>query len=596
MAILLCNVKNHPATMNFVHEDPDVDRNRIFIEHMGMDVLTLNPRFGEFFSNVNNVGVQDPQGGAEDTYQRPVMQTVNGMYSWGVWSNEMRWNENVPGVADPWFCSLDYTFNPGRELLKTSTGLIIVQQFSSYSGDNLLATIWIGTDMAGIPTYQADNNGEFGIYFYEDPLRPNEFYCIRPDVNTHHLGKMLFTPNSTPVFTSARSQTTANVFFVGRNTDGTCTFQEVNGLTQNSEFYRLPSTGNAQLVGTYNVNSPGTAWHYCWSSNIRTTSPSRSVFYQGTWENTASADQDQYKNAIFHRFIHNPTTGIVEGSPCTVIYPDGTRHTDYQTCALYTAAEAAWNLNAWYYKCHQFTISGTNYLTFYYVSKSQHRYWGNQVNSNSRDKQNRWVTFTIGTGENDNVLTYHSTWEFTGGTRTFPRYMAPIDTSGTQLLYVKNDTVATLSFDVIRGWFEHDVEEIHVRSYCIDSVGRIYLATTGMKSAYETGAENWNHSGGTGYHQIWLYEPSRPTVITVEPAVTQYVYQGSNISSSLIVNARDFTGTRISVPIKLTIGGGNVTFDDGSVNTTVTTDSTTSTSVAILIKGGGRPTITASVA
>jgi hypothetical protein len=581
--------------MNFVHEDPDVDKKRIFIEHMGMNVETLSPRFGEFFSNVNTSGQQSPNAGAEDTFNKPIMQTVNGMYSWGVWSDALRLNENVPGVTDPWFCSLDYNAYPGKELLKTSTGLIIVQQYSAYSTNDLLATIWIGTDMTGIPTYQADNNSEHGIYFYEDSSRPNEFYCIKIDNGTHYLGKMLFTASATPVFTNARGQSTANVFFVGRNTDDTCIFQEVNGLTQNSEFYKLPSTGSAIRVSTYEVNSPGTAWHYSWPSNIRTSSPTRNVFYQGTWQNNVDQTLDQYKQAEFHRFIHDPTNGTVVGSPCTVVYPAGTTHIDYQTCALFTLAQTAWNLNAWYYKCHQFTINGTNYLTFYFVNRSQHKQWGDLVNSISREKQNRWVTFTIGTGENDNVLTYHSTWEFTGGNRAFPRYMAPIDASGTQLLYIKNETVSTLSFDVVKGWFEHDVANVHVRSYCIDSVGRIYLATNGTMSAYETSAVVGQYSGGTGYHQIWQYEPSRPTVITVEPATTQYIYQGTNISSTLIVDARDFTGTRISVPVTLTIGGGNVTFSDGSVSTTVITSSTTTTSVGILIKGGGRPTILASV-
>jgi hypothetical protein len=95
---------------------------------------------------------------------------------------------------------------------------------------------------------------------------------------------------------------------------------------------------------------------------------------------------------------------------------------------------------------------------------------------------------------------------------------------------------------------------------------------------------------------VWLYEPSKPTTITVEPSSTSYIYQGTNISSTLLVDARDYTGTRVALSVKLTITGGNVTFSDGSVQTTVLTESSTVTSVGILIKGGGKPTISANIA
>ena len=596
MATLLYNGKQSSAVMNFVHEDPDTTKKRIFIEHMGMDVETLNPRFGEFFSNQNTVGQTAPASGSRDDINRPIMQTVNGLYAWGLLHTARRDNLSHPGLTDPWIASLDYNNLPGKELLKTSTGLVILSQHHDVSTTNIQSTLWIGTDLAGTPTFQQANNPRMAVYFYEDPLRPNEFFCIDYDTTQIIVGKMIFTAGAAPTLSSVRVQSSANTFFVGRNTDGSATFHEVNGTTQSSQFYKIPSVGSAVLMGRYDVNSPEGNYHYAWPSNVRYDSPTRRVYYQGTWEQNVGITGDQYKSAVFHRFIYDPTTGNVQGSPCTLVFPNNTRYTDYHTSALFTTANAAWNLNNWYYKCHQFTINGVSYLTFYFIHKAQPNFFNELTASYRREKQDRWITFTIGSGENDNVLTYHSTWEFSGSARGFPRYTAPIDPSGTQLLYIKHETVSTLSFDIVKGWFEHDNTDLCVRSFCVDSVGRIYLSTTGPGTYYDTSSAIYDHNNGYGPTRIWLYEPSKPTTITVEPSSTNYIYQGTNISSTLLVDARDYTGTRVALSVKLTISGGNVTFSDGSVQTTVLTESSTVTSVGILIKGGGKPVISASAA
>ena len=50
------NAKQY-GTANFIVEDPDPSKNRIFIENQAYDVNTLTPRFNEFYA-VNDTSNQ----------------------------------------------------------------------------------------------------------------------------------------------------------------------------------------------------------------------------------------------------------------------------------------------------------------------------------------------------------------------------------------------------------------------------------------------------------------------------------------------------------------------------------------------------------
>jgi hypothetical protein len=573
-----------------VMEDPDTSKSRIFIENMGMDASNLTPKFGEFwnFQDTTNQVAPNPQ---TNWYNYPPMVTNNGKWCWGplsMYANQENWA--APGHMDPWMASLDYENIVGKYTLKTSSGLVCIGIHNSFSTNDSLMDWWIGSDMAGTPSYRVLQTSNHCLCFYEDPNSQDEFYAINYDNNSYSIGKMRFTGLGT-TFTAIRSNALNN-FFLGKNLDGSPMFVEVDGANNRLDVVRYPSSGSA-IFALSNAHPFPSQWHYQFPSNVRTDDVDRKVFYQGGWD---AEPREEYKKAVFTRFVWNPTTAEVVATPCTLSYPAGTNHKDYQRTGFYTAGNHAATRNAWFYKPHQFTVAGVNYITFLSID----RYNPNSATSRwyyyHNDKRNTWVTFSIGSGLNDNVLTYHSTFEWTDSSRQYPRYFCPLNEIGNQLLIIKNDEVSTITFDVVKGWYQHDAESISARSFCIDSVGRVFMTTTAYNSYYDTDSTAYDYGTARGYNIIHQYNYSVPTTISISFSTSTFVYAGVSLSANLIVDTRDYTGLRIATNIKLTISGGNMVFTDGSQSKTITTTSTTATIVSAVITGGGRPSITANIA
>ena len=584
------------AVYNYIIEDPDVSKQRIFIENQGMNIGTLSPKFGEYWYHQDTTDQYAPSSQGDDYGSYAPIQTNNGKWCWGplaMYARQEYWS--YPGQQDPWMASLDYENIPGKTSIKTSQGYVVVQTQSGLSTNNTLADWWFGTDMNSIPSARIVNDGDYVVMFYEDPNAANEWWGINYDNDSQYVGRIRFTPTTKTWTTVRTAGASVNIFYLGQLTDTSPVFVEVNGNTQNMDFYKYTSGGatgaSAVLLASYCAPGPST-WHYQYPSNVRKDSTTRIVFYQGGW-NTDPVQE--FKQAIFTRVIFNPTSGDITFQPCTITYPGTTKHTDYQRSFFYNAAWHAATKNAWYYKCHQFTLNGVNYLTFLSVDRYQPNTATERAYYYRNDKRNTWVTFAIGSGSNDDQLTYHSTFEWVGSSRNYPRYYCPVNAAGTQLFIVKNEWVSTLSFDAVKGWYEHDQEEISARSFGIDAAGRVFVGATGYNTYYDTDATRYDYGTGKGYMQYHLYNYSQPTTITVTPAATTFTYAGTAISSSLLVSVRDYTGNLTSKNLKLTLSGANVTFSDGSQSTVVTTTSTTSTSVGILITGAGRPLVTANI-
>ena len=77
---------------------------------------------------------------------------------------------------------------------------------------------------------------------------------------------------------------------------------------------------------------------------------------------------------------------------------------------------------------------------------------------------------------------------------------------------------------------------------------------------------------------------------------TKNVYSGSNINTNLLVDAYDASGSRLQSSITLTIAGDSMRFSTGEYYTkTITTSSSATTSVAVVITGAGRSSVSASM-
>lgn len=571
---------------NLIQEDPDLSKGRVFVENMGCDVKDLNVRFGEYYQRPGIDGVHAPTGADDFSNYPPVYTQNKSAYFIAVYGRQV--SEVTPGHCDPWFASLDYENIPGVRAVKTSTGLIVVGRYSGYSTSTALADWWLGYDMNDTPTGLVENAGNLSTMFYEDPQEPEEFFCLRYYVGTTYLSKIKFTPLAVTV-TDLRSTAGTNVFFVGRCDDNTAMFVEVDGNHQSCNFYNVFSRGTPELRYTYLTPNTNT-FHYQYPSNIRHDSATRKVFYQGGWD---SHPFQEYKKCYFERFVFDPTTKNVTSAPCTINFPAGKSNLDYMVPVWWETTWHASTRNAWYYKPHQFSIGNRRFITWIFVDKTHGNNWTERAFYYRGVNRCNWMTFEIDSAD-DKILTFHSVikWE---EPRDFPRYYMPINETGTQLLVIRNENVCTISFDVDKGWYKHDVEFISARSAAIDTAGRIYLIGVGSNTYYDTGADRYDRANGYGFFRVFQYNPTVPSTISVEFQSSSYNYTGSPISTNLIVSSRNSNGERIAKTLRITLIGGIIKFSDNTTEKDVTSLTNGDLSVPVVISGGGKPTITVTI-
>lgn len=590
----ILTIFKYNSQWNHVYEDPDFTKRRIFIQNQGYDTYTLSPRFNEIFLGVgtDNIVNNSPM----DDWSSHIPIQTNQKWMWGRhYSRQEVWD--YLGHSDPWFCSLDYENIPGRHSVRTSLGFSIFQHYSNYSTNTGLADFWVGQDLTQIPRHLNYNVGNLVTFFYEDPTITEEFYAMRFDQGTYYLGKARVT-GTTVTFTAGRTVTDRNMFFVGKNADGTALFAEIQGSTQSIDFVKLTS-GNTWHQ-TISWIHPGISQnHYQFLSNIRHASGTRKVFYQGGWDRHNS---EEYRQAFFTRFEWNPVSQNIVQTPCTLVYPSGKTHIDYQQSARYDPALHSTTRNAWWYKPHQFTVGGVNYLTFIFIDRSNQSFNTERAYFRNKRNQDTWVTFTIGSGTNDNVLTYHSTFQWQQH-RNFPQYYMPTTPAGNQLIILRPSTLSTLTFDSVVGWIEHDIENISVRSLGIDDSGRILVGAAGTLTWEDTSTSRFENTNNKGFGIVADYRPSQPIIISSNVIAGDYTtsnttfsYTGSPINTGLAISARNsVTGSNVVANVRLIITGGNAVFDTGTREKIVNTSNTIASNVALTINGGGRPIITAHV-
>lgn len=580
---ILYQTPNSSHKDNFIVEDPDPAKGRIYIENMGCDVKNLNIRFGEFFFRQGTDGVYHPYTSDDLSNGVPMYTQNKSAYYIAIWARQD--NVNQVGHCDPWLASLDYENYPGVRQVRTSSGLTVMSRYSGYSTSVGLADFWIGNDTTESATYILDDNGNLCTMFYEDPGQPDEYYVIKYYSGTTYIGKLKFTPLSV-TYTNQRGIAGWNVFFVGKCSDGTPMFCEVNGNNQNINFYNYPSSGTPSLVYSYYSREPDT-YHYQYPSNIRYDTDTRRVFYQGGWD---AHPYQEYKQLFMERFIFNPETKNVVSSPCTLNYPAGKNSTNYMVPFWWETTWHASTRNAWFYKPHQFSVGDRKFITMLSVDKYQPNSWTERAFYYRGVNRNTWMTFEINATD-DTVLDFHSViaWD---ESRSFPRYYMPINDAGTQILVIKNEDVCTITFDVEKGWYKHDFENISARSAAIDTAGRIYLGTSGANTYYDTGANRYDNSNGNGHCRVYIYSPSLPTNINAYLEDSSYTYTGSNISTNIILSARDAAGQLVAKNLRISISGDNVFFTDGSQTKDITTLTSGTLSIPVTITGGGKPNIT----
>ena len=228
------------------------------------------------------------------------------------------------------------------------------------------------------------------------------------------------------------------------------------------------------------------------------------------------------------------------------------------------AGQRAWWNETW-------TVTDNNVTTRYLMLMQLQ---GSGTALNGIAKTRTFVTFSVDPID-PKILTYHSSFVIP----TTPKNVIFFNPEKTQMGIFCESTFYTYSFNQGSGWILSGTLPYKFSTVGVDSRNRIWALA----------------AGATQFGEIHVITLNVPVTISVVSPQTQYNYQGQNINSTLTVNAFDTTGNRISVPVKLVIDGGAMTFSGANLTTVVTTNTVTNTVVSTIITGAGVSNIIASV-
>lgn len=213
------------------------------------------------------------------------------------------------------------------------------------------------------------------------------------------------------------------------------------------------------------------------------------------------------------------------------------------------------------------TVSGTRYLMMGQLHGSGAVY-------DTIPKARTFVIFTVDPS-NPKLLTYHSKAEIPAT----PRNIIFFNDAKTQMGVFSDTAFYTYNFTAGAGWTLSGTLPYRFSAVGVDSLGRIWALAQGT----------------SGYGEIHMITLNVPVTITVTTPQQTYNFTGTNINSSLTVNAYDTAGARMAVSVKLVIDGGSMTFAGSTLTTTINTSASADTTVPVTITGSGISNIIASV-
>lgn len=181
--------------------------------------------------------------------------------------------------------------------------------------------------------------------------------------------------------------------------------------------------------------SPSSSALQTMPSNIRNSSATRKVFYTSHFDS----------NSVLYplRLVWDTSAGTVTNTACSLSYPSGSTYSSWATMPLSTSFDTTNGENAWWSRGHQFTKSGTDYITFTLVDK----YAYGSAGARFPTAQTRtWLTFKIASGTGDQNLSLHSGYRF-NTFNSLPASYVPFKTDETELALMSDAGVSVITFD-----------------------------------------------------------------------------------------------------------------------------------------------------
>jgi hypothetical protein len=324
MAALIAYVQQI-GNYNYVLEDPDPSKNRIYIENQALDVRTLVSKRDDFFfaqTAIATGSTPAPSGESVNLYDHPAVITrgKHGM----AWSDARQsWYARI-GMLDPWLLSLDYSMTPPSRLQWIPEEKHVFM-FYPRSG-TVTQDIWTGLDMSGSSTYKITAQADYNINFYQAAY--GEFVGFNMEPTTTAITLMIMRPQG-PTQSILRTHTNGQMFFVTYDKNSkTGFFVEVAGSTSNynivsMEDYSVKNgvdgiyTGNARTVATF--TAPGLKnLIEQFPSNLKYSTDTRKVFYTGHY-GVGHTPSPQ-------RIVIDTATNLVTADSCTMLTPAAPSH------------------------------------------------------------------------------------------------------------------------------------------------------------------------------------------------------------------------------------------------------------------------------
>lgn len=529
---LLCTIKQR-SIYGYILEDPDPKYKRIFIENQAHDLNTLTPK-KEFFHFQTSLDQASTSGA--NLYEFAPCDT-NGKFG-SSWSDtRIAWYGGF-GKTDPWLLCLDYNYNPRRMFYDDVSDCVYFNQIRDCAAPpNITGDWWQGKDLTSTTMFTT-TNGEFVIPLYKwRKAKENKndselsLICINTEELLYSIYKVDFFPNN--VVTNSTILTGDGApFFIGNDDNGAAFFVYSNTITHAYSIYLINSSVHGVSNTLIKMVNGGGLNNICYQfpSNLKHDSSTRKVFYSGHWNASGILSP---KIIIWDKNVNQ-----FYDANCTMVYPGANTYSNYGQ--IPTDNNYVTNMrNNWWMKPHVFQKGGNNYITFCTSEKCIHAFPTERWNASQL--QRNWITYSIGSANNDSILTYHSHYSWPTAIE-MPRSWAPISRSGDRIIVMQTGKTSSMEFTVANGWQTRVTQDIDARYYAIDSTGRIYLMTRGQASANQT-STTADSIRGNGWNEAHIFDPTlniKNVNINIANTVVSFnAASGDPVESYLAVSAEN---------------------------------------------------------
>ncbi len=401
----------------------------------------------------------------------------------------------------------------------------------------------------------ANSVGTYGTY---QSIEPNNFYyCGKNNDNTLMFIEFTET-NSSFANTNAAAKSvdilSAESYDVSSGTVTTIATLTTSSLTDSSKAAKIMMRARpTSCIASPIVGETNICYTYYPVSDVN----SNISFILATWDKSA-----------------NSNAGSISIDNCTMTYNTGVV-TDYLEYPLVGSTANDYHFQI---KSNSFITANEGVYHLHYLPS-----YGSPENAARHNAAAKnLVTYTIDSTD-FSQLTYHSSIQVNS------LDFVHLNSNRTKIAVIKPGELSIYTWN--NGWSSTATESGNFTGLTQDASGRII----GLSSL----SDNSNSPIAFGdvslvEHKVHLISDSLPSTVTIDFADSSLTYSGTNISTSVNINAYDSSNVRIAKSVQIKIDGANAQFtSNSSTSITMTTSTTVDTNVPVTISGPGPVSISA---